>query len=495
MSHALTDGAPPRRRHVLTVLVTVAAIAVGTQLLLGADPGGTGAAVAARAPRPADETSPTTQQAVARTASSAYGIWRKATPHSTFRRTSATTVGTRFRSTSAGRVTALRFYSARTPTEAVRMRLFTSAGKRLGQVLVPVSAGAGWKSHALKTPVRLHAGRTYVVSYTVPRHHVTRRPGVFAKDRVVRSGALVATGARVSTKGRAFPTRASTSAFFADVMFEPSARSNAASGPSGSVAGTTAVAEAAGVPAGWRPKQTVNGTYTVRTPGAVIEDLRVNGGLEVAADNVTLRRVEVVGGWIGNWPGQTCTKGLLMQQVSVVRAPGQNTAGLGAAISTGGYTADRVKIDGFPEGFRVGGKPQGCGPVVVRDSYARVTPPDDCASVDWHGDSLQGWQGNALTVRNSVLILEGTRTCTGTSPFFYPDQGNTSVDIDGLLVQGGGYSFRLGTRGSVRNLEIVADSYWFGPLTASCGLISTWDARLVRIVDGKTVTVRKLACG
>ncbi|MDH2414836.1 DUF4082 domain-containing protein [Nocardioides sp. CER19] len=479
MTHALTDRAPRRRRHVLTVLLAVAAVAVGTQLLLGADPGGGGAAVAARAPLAADTPSSAEPQA-ARTAPAAYGIWRKAKPRASDRRTTATTVGTRFRPTRSGRVTALRFYSVRAPQAAVRMRLFTAGGRRLGQVRIPRSGAAGWQARALARPVALHTGRTYVVSYTVPGRHVSRRGNVFAKGRVVRSGALVATGARVATHGQSFPTRSSTSAFFADVAFVPD---------------VLPTESTAGVPAGWRPKRTVNGTYTVRTPGAVVEDLRVNGGLEVAADNVTLRRVEVVGGWIGNWPGRTCTTGLLMQQVSVVRAPGQKTAGLGAAISTGGYTADRVKIDGFPEGFRVGGKPQGCGPVVVRDSYARITPPNNCESVDWHGDSLQGWQGNALTVRNSVLILEGTRTCTGTSPFFYPDQGNTSVDIDGLLVEGGGYSFRLGTRGSVRNLEVVAGSYWFGPFTADCSLLSTWDARLVRLVDGRRVTVRKLPCG
>jgi hypothetical protein len=229
------------------------------------------------------------------------------------------------------------------------------------------------------------------------------------------------------------------------------------------------------VPAGWRPRRTVSGTYTVRTPGAVVQDLRVDGSIEVAAKNVTLRRVEVVGGSIGNWGGPTCTTGLRMEQVSVVAAPGQDTAGLGAAISTGGYTADRVKIDGLPEGFRVGGALDGCGPVTIKSSFVRIEQPTSCGTNDWHGDGLQGYQGGALTIRDTVIVFHDSPQCEGTAPFFYPDQDNTSVDIDGLVVDGGGYSFRLGTRGTVHDLYVVKD-YRYGPLDVNCDLLSGWVA-------------------
>src|SRR5690606_35808880 len=54
--------------------------------------------------------------------------------------------------------------------------------------------------------------------------------------------------------------------------------------------------QSAGVPAGWSPVRTVNGSYTVSTSGAVVEDLRINGDLVINAPNVTVRRVEVVDG-------------------------------------------------------------------------------------------------------------------------------------------------------------------------------------------------------
>jgi hypothetical protein len=391
----------------------------------------------------------------------------------------ARTVGTRLHATTSGVVTALRFYTAGRPGARVRMTLWSAAGKRLATVRFGRGAPAGWKAGTLRRPVRLHSGRTYVVTYTVPRHRVSRRSGTFARGRVVHHGALVASGSRTGP-GRGFPTRRSRAAFFADVRFRPE---------------VFPTPQTAGVPVGWRPRRTVSGTYTVRTPGAVVQDLRVDGSIEVAAKNVTLRRVEVVGGSIGNWGGPTCTTGLRMEQVSVVAAPGQDTAGLGAAISTGGYTADRVKIDGLPEGFRVGGRPQGCGPVTVTSSYVRIVAPTSCAGDDWHGDGIQGWQGDRLTVRNSVFVLQDRPDCTGTAPFFYPGgQGNASVDVDGLVVQGGGFSFRLGTPGSVRNLNVVAGSYRFGPLDVDCGLLSAWDARLVRLAGGQPVGLRRLTC-
>ncbi len=216
------------------------------------------------------------------------------------------------------------------------------------------------------------------------------------------------------------------------------------SSPSGSVpaapSGGFPTAASAGVPAGWTPTRSITGNYTVDRAGAVVEDLRItNGSLIVNAPNVTLRRVEVRGGSIDNGVGSSCGNGLLIENSTVMRAPGQVTREDDLAIGTGGYTARNVKIDGLPEGFRVGGKSMGCGQVVIENSWARVVSPDVCG--DWHGDGLQGYDGARVTIRNSYLELVERDDCGGTAPFFYPaDQGNTSVDIDGLIVKGGGAS-------------------------------------------------------
>lgn len=250
--------------------------------------------------------------------------------------------------------------------------------------------------------------------------------------------------------------------------------------------------QSAGVPNGWTPTRTVNGTYTVSTEGAVVEDMRINGDLVINAANVTVRRVEVVGGSIDNFRGPSCKNGLVIKDTTV-RASGATNDNGYPAIGAGGYRADNVLIDGMAEGFRVGGKGSGCGPVTIANSYAFVTSPTVCG--DWHGDTLQGYDGGALTLRSSVLILEEKRGCGGTAPFFYPDsQGNTSVDISGLIVQGGGYSFRLGTSGTVQGLYIV-DDWGYGPIDVRCGLVSSWSAQIATLdANGQPVPVRNQSC-
>jgi hypothetical protein len=236
------------------------------------------------------------------------------------------------------------------------------------------------------------------------------------------------------------------------------------------------------VPAGWKPTTTRSTDLRITTPGAIVEDLLLlNSSLIIDADNVTVRRVEIQGGSIENAPGSACRNGLLLEDVSIVRAPGRpTTMDDPPAIGTGGYTARRVKLDGLPEGFRVGGRSSGCGDVLIQDSFARIVSPDQCG--DWHGDGVQGYDGPALTIRNVTLEMVERPDCGGTAPFFYPEkQGNTSVDIDGILVRGGGFPFRLGMPGRVRGLHIVDRSWGYGPIDVRCSEITGWDARIVAI--------------
>ena len=411
-----------------------------------------------------------------------YGIWpADRSPSSRIRASDrARTVGTLFRVTQDGTVVALRYFGRSTDLGRVVGRLHTADGQLLARAVFGTPDEPGWHRKALGTPVQLVAGRSYVVSYVAPRGHVSYRPSTFTDGRGIRSGALVAVAGR-TVAGSGFPTSTSGSAFFADVAFRPRSEP------------VFPTATTAGVPANWTPTRTVTGDLTIDEPGAVVEDVRVtDGSIIVAAPDVTLRRVEVLGGTIGNWVGPTCSAGLRIERSTVARAPGELTSGADSAISTGSYTAVRVKIDGLPEGFRVGGQPEGCGPVVIRDSYVKVTAPDICG--DWHGDGLQGWEGPALTVRNTRMILEEREDCGGTAPFFYPDQGNTSVDIDGLLVQGGGYPFRLGTPGVVRNLKILT-GFYYGPIDVKCSLLQEWDAEVVELdADEQPVRLRDQPC-
>jgi len=229
---------------------------------------------------------------------------------------------------------------------------------------------------------------------------------------------------------------------------------------------------------------------TISTAGAVLQDVRINGSLTINANNVTVRRVEVINGNIENFAGSVCRTGLLLEDVSIIRTtPSANAV---QAVGTGGYTARRVKIDGMHEGFRVGGK-SSCGPVTVEDSFVSIRPPSPCG--DWHGDGLQGYDGGAVTVRNMVILMDETG-CGGTAPWFYPSgQGNTSVDIDGLVVSGGGASFRNGMPGTVRNLHVVDGEWGYFPVDVNCSALTVWQADIVTLdAQGQPVFVRTLTC-
>ncbi len=220
----------------------------------------------------------------------------------------------------------------------------------------------------------------------------------------------------------------------------------------------------------------------VTTPGAVIQDVRFTKGADllVKANNVTVRRVEFQGGLISN-NNSGCFPRLLLEDVSMIAPDHAGGNFQEGAIGDGGYTARGVKIEGRSEGFRV----SGCGPVTIEDSFAKIIPPEPCG--DWHGDGIQGYFGDGLTVHNVTIDMR-TTGCFGTSPFFYdgePHNGNKGpVTVDRLLVEGQGFPFRLGDggtsiTGSVTGLKVLDGSWFYGPVTANCPGLNPWEAKIV----------------
>ena len=232
----------------------------------------------------------------------------------------------------------------------------------------------------------------------------------------------------------------------------------------------------------------------MRTPGAVVKDVLLEGGdLVVDAPNVTVRRVKLQGGSIQNFQGRTCHNGLTVENTSIEPRPGESSStDTEGVIGAGGYTARRVEIWRRAEGFRVSGAPD-CGPVRIENSFAKIVIPD--GRCDLHSDGLQGYDGGPVAVTN--VTIDFTEAACGTAPFFVPDdQGNTSATVDRLLVAGGGYPFRMGVPGSVRGLRIVDGSWEYGPINVGCSRLSTWEAEIVRITPDYQVTrtVREQPC-
>lgn len=230
----------------------------------------------------------------------------------------------------------------------------------------------------------------------------------------------------------------------------------------------------------------------MRTAGAVVSDLRItDGSIIIQAPNVTLNRIQGVGAFVVNGTGAVCNLNLLVENSTFV-PNGPTTDSDPPVIGVGGYEARNIVIDGAPEGLRVGGSDIKCGPVTVTDSFIRVKSPDVCS--DWHGDGIQGYGGNKVTVRNTTILMQVTGNCNGTAPFFYPkDQGNTSVEIDGLLVGGdSGYPFRNGMPGSVRNLNVISGSWAYGPVDVNCSALTLFQAQIVTLdAAGQPVSTGK----
>jgi hypothetical protein len=226
-----------------------------------------------------------------------------------------------------------------------------------------------------------------------------------------------------------------------------------------------------GTPPGWTPASTVNGNVTVTTPGAVIQDLQVNDGdIIVNAAGVTVQRCLLVGGSL-----QANVNGTVFQDCEIRKSATIPTTDAGNERVGGGYIARRLKLTGVPEGFRAGGGSSGITGVRIEDCYAQIHWPDVCN--DWHGDGLQGYDGPPIVVRNMTIDFIETGSCGGTAPFFVPaNQGNTSVDIDRLLLKGGGESFRCGVPGTVTNLFVVRTGN--APIDVKCSVITQWSAWL-----------------
>lgn len=245
------------------------------------------------------------------------------------------------------------------------------------------------------------------------------------------------------------------------------------------------------MPAGWTPTQTINGDFNVTTAGAVVQDIRiVNGTLYVNADNVTVRRVQVDNGRIYNYQGP-CRTGTVIEDSTVNTGTSADPGIDGSA-----YTVRRSLVVSH-EGVGVaGGAGDGnCGTTTVEDSYVYANPPSPCGA-DWHGDALQGFHGSNLVIRNSVFELdEQAPPCEGTSAIFWAD-GSGHLTVDGAIVIGGGYTFRTYYPSSVSNLNIVNNSWQYGPVDADCTKIERWqNVNLVTLnAAGQPVVVRSQPC-
>ena len=178
-----------------------------------------------------------------------------------------------------------------------------------------------------------------------------------------------------------------------------------------------------GVPAG--TALSPSGSLTITTPGTVIDAKDVNGSIYVDADNVTIKRTRIrnAGGTgISIVPGR---HGILIEDVEL---DGTGNADASEAIKFGGYTARRVHIHHYGEGFRANGD------VLIEDSYAHDFTNFIAAGA--HQDAIQSTGGNDLTFRHNTLLMN---VDGGNAAIMLGTYYGSNVLVENNIVAGGSY--------------------------------------------------------
>jgi len=127
-----------------------------------------------------------------------------------------TTVGVRFSSNRAGKVTAIRYYAASTNT-GTTVSLWNATGTTKLATATTTGTGTGWRTATFTTPVNITAGTTYVASYYTASGRYSSTSSTFSSALTSGPLSVPASGSR-SSLGNAFPSTTSTANYWVDVL-------------------------------------------------------------------------------------------------------------------------------------------------------------------------------------------------------------------------------------------------------------------------------------
>ena len=121
-----------------------------------------------------------------------YSIWSpSAVPAGADGDTSSVEIGTKFRTTTGGSITGIRFYKFSTNTGTHVASLWSRTGTKLATATFAGESASGWQQVNLATPVAIAANTTYVVSYHATKGHYATNTAYFAAGGVT-NGPLTA---------------------------------------------------------------------------------------------------------------------------------------------------------------------------------------------------------------------------------------------------------------------------------------------------------------
>lgn len=128
------------------------------------------------------------------------------------------TLGVRFTASTAGTITAVKFYKGLGNGGAHTGAVWSATGERLASATFTGESTQGWQTAQLDTPVSVEPGVTYVASYAAPQGHYAATAGVFSAAYSRGPLAVPASGA-VFTYSAGFPSSPSTTDYGVDVVF------------------------------------------------------------------------------------------------------------------------------------------------------------------------------------------------------------------------------------------------------------------------------------
>lgn len=233
--------------------------------------------------------------------------------------------------------------------------------------------------------------------------------------------------------------------------------------------------------------QAVSGDLIVTTPNQVVENKRVSGNIDIRAAGVIIRNSEIGGAVLNDSTANNYA--FTIEDSTVGPATGCNGYGNGG-IGISNYTARRVVVRNFPDGFRVAGDN-----ITIQDSYVTLCSGDPSQ----HSDGIQAY--GAAGGKNIVIqhnTIDQTRVTNGaaTAPIFLPNgsnQGNDGASIRVLdnLLAGGGYVLRAYGLDfpAITGNKIVDGAWEYGPLDVTCETIGDWSGNAVVKADLSSGTV------
>jgi hypothetical protein len=239
-----------------------------------------------------------------------------------------------------------------------------------------------------------------------------------------------------------------------------------------------------GVPAG-TDLTNHNGNLVVATPGQVIDGRRITGTVDIRAHDVVIRNSEIHGNVFNDSTG---TRYRFTIEDSTVAPPNGCSRWGNGAIGVSDYKASRVRISGFPDGFRIAGSN-----VLIEDSFVTLCSgnPDD------HSDGIQAYGaagGTNILIRHNTVDQRAVTNGAATAPIFVPNDGerqgnqNITVSIVDNLVAGGGYGLRLYgnlpfSAPAVTGNKVVDGAWEYGPVDVTCSNIGTWEGNATVTYD------------